>query len=110
MNMTNMKWNSPEKQKLIQAVLSLRTEGEAENFLRDLLTESEIEEFTKRLQTAELLSKGVHYSAIEEKTGFSSTTVARVSRWLKSGKGGYRDVLEKLHHSSRRNQTRRVLS
>jgi len=91
-----MTWDSPEKKKFIRAILSLKSSEEAENFLRDLLTGGEIEEFTKRLQTAELLSKGVHYSAIEEKTGFSSTTVARVSRWLKNGKGGYKNVLRQL--------------
>lgn len=110
MNMINIRWDSPEKRKLVQAILSLKSERKAENFLRDLLTSGEIEEFTKRLQTAELLSRGVHYSAIEEKTGFSSTTVARVSRWLKSGKGGYREVLNKLHHISPRNQAGRALS
>ncbi|MHB0978332.1 MAG: YerC/YecD family TrpR-related protein [Minisyncoccota bacterium] len=97
--MANINWNSPENKKLVQAILSLESAGEAENFLRDLLTEGEIKEFSKRLQTAEMLSKGVHYSAIEEKTGFSSTTVARVSRWLKNGKGGYKGILKKLPRS-----------
>ncbi len=96
-----MDWKSPHNKRLIEAVLALENPEEAERFLRDLLTEGEIEEFGKRFQTAELLSNNVSYSIIEEKTGLSSTTVARVSKWLKGEGGGYRSVISKLqHHSS----------
>ena len=91
-----MDWNSPENKAFIRAFLALKTPGEMTRFLRDLLTESEIEEFVKRLETARMLSEKVPYSAIEEKTGLSSTTVARVARWLKRGKGGYALVLSRL--------------
>ena len=37
-----------------------------------------------------MLDAGNSYREIEEQTGLSSRTIARISHWLKSGKGGYR--------------------
>jgi len=93
-----MDWNNKEKRRLIQAVLALETTNEAKRFLRDLMTKREIEDFAKRFETAELLSQKTPYSEIEKKTGFSSTTVARVSKWLNGDEGGYRTIISKLHH------------
>ncbi len=95
-----MNWKRPEQKALVRALLSLKTADEARRFLRDLLTPDEIEEFSKRFQTAELLTKKVPYSSIEKETGLSSTTVARVSKWLNGKQGGYRSVINKLHHHS----------
>lgn len=93
-----MNWNTKENKLLVRAILALETPGEARGFLRDLMTEGELTEFAKRLQAAELLSQNVPYSEIEAQTGFSSTTVARVSKWLNGGTGGYKTMLRKLHH------------
>lgn len=95
-----MNWNNKENTKLIEAILSLKSKSDAEKFIRDLLTEGEIAEFAKRLKTAEMLTNKIPYSTIEKETGFSSTTVARVSKWLNSGKGGYKSVLNKIHHNN----------
>lgn len=81
---------------LLRAFLTLRTTNEVQRFLRDLLTEGEIEEFGKRLKTAQMLAEKVPYSTIEKETGLSSTTIARVARWLHRGAGGYRVVLKRL--------------
>jgi TrpR-related protein YerC/YecD len=105
-----MNWKTIEKQQLIEAILSLENAREAERFLRDLLTESEIGEFSKRLSTAVMLKDKVPYSTIEKKTGFSSTTIARVSKWLNNGKGGYKEIINKLHHHTSSYQLRRGLS
>jgi len=78
--------------------MSLQSTTEVEQFLRDLMTESEITEFSKRLEAARLLSAETPYSVIQRKTGLSSTTVARVSKWLNGSLGGYQVVLERLHH------------
>lgn len=91
-------WNEKENKQLLKAVLSLKSETEAKAFLRDLLTSGEITECAKRLKTAQMLIDKVPYSIIETETGFSSTTVARVATWLKNGKGGYKLILNKLHH------------
>ncbi len=89
-------WDSRETEDLIEALLSLRNKREAKRFLRDLLTESEIGELTNRLKAARMLFEQVPYTVIEEQLGLSSTTVARISKWLNQGKGGYRLVLERL--------------
>ena len=93
-----MQWKRPEQKALVKAILTLKNANETQRFLRDLLTIEEIEEFSRRFQTAEMLSRNVPYSTIEKKTGLSSTTVARVSKWLNGREGGYRSVIAKLHH------------
>ncbi len=95
-----MDWNKGKNKQLVRALMSLKTPDEARRFLRDLLTPDEIEEFSKRFQTAEMLSRKVPYSTIVKKTGLSSTTVARVSKWLNGKEGGYRRVISRLHHHS----------
>lgn len=95
-----MNWNKPENRKLVSAVLALKNTKEAGNFLRDLLTKDEIDDFAKRLQTAELLTKNTPYTEIIKITGFSSTTVARVSKWLNNGQNGYKTVIARLHHDN----------
>ncbi len=104
-----MNWESKENKGLLQAILALETPDEAKRFLRDLMTEGELEEFAKRLKTAEMLTDKIPYSVIEKETGFSSTTVARVSKWLNNGEGGYKKILNKIHHNNSI-QTRRGLS
>lgn len=96
-------WNTKKNKQLIQAFLALKNEQEAQFFLRDLMTEYEIQEFANRLEAASLLSKDVQYNAIIESTGLSSTTIARISKWLKGSLGGYRLILSRLsnqHHNS----------
>ena len=104
-----MDWKSKGNQKLIQAILALKTENEAGRFLRDLMTEKEIKEFAKRLKAAEMLTEKIPYSTIEKETGLSSTTVARVAKWLNGKGGGYKIIINKLHHHNSI-QSRRGLS
>ncbi|MCX6752339.1 MAG: YerC/YecD family TrpR-related protein [Candidatus Nomurabacteria bacterium] len=94
-------WNEKKNNQLIEAILALKNENEAKRFLRDLMTEKEIKEFANRLEAAFLLSKDAQYNVIMERTGLSSTTIARISKWLKSSLGGYRLVLSRLssHHT-----------
>lgn len=80
---------------LYSAILSLKNLGEARSFFRDLLTATETEELAERWKAARLLAEGVPYVRIIEQTGLSSTTVARVARWVKAGAGGYQTVLRR---------------
>jgi TrpR-related protein YerC/YecD len=80
---------------LYTAILSLRNMREANTFLRDLLTATEIKELAERWKAARLLAEGVPYTKIIKQTGLSSTTVARVARWVKDGTGGYQTVLKR---------------
>jgi TrpR-related protein YerC/YecD len=94
-----MKWDIPEYEYLVQAFLNLKNRDEARRFLRDLLTKDEIKEFSGRLAAAKMLSEKRPYSSIIKATGLSSTTVARVSKYLKNGRDGYKLVLNRLHHT-----------
>lgn len=93
-----MDWKRSENKDLVEAILILKTRDETQRFLRDLLTQEEIEEFARRFQTAQLLSDNVPYSQIQKATGLSSTTIARVSKWLRGELGGYRLIIDRLHH------------
>jgi len=83
---------------LYQAILKLKNPEEAQAFFRDLLTAKEITEMGKRFQAAKMLDSNIPYSIIEQQTGLSSTTIARISKWLNEGKGGYRLIIDRLHH------------
>jgi TrpR-related protein YerC/YecD len=88
--------NHAEVTSLTEAVLELNNPDEAKKFFRDLLTESEMEEFGKRWKVARMLYQKIPYSQIEKTTGMSSTTIARISRWLNKGTGGYKLMLERV--------------
>jgi TrpR-related protein YerC/YecD len=87
---------SSDAKDFYQTLLHLETEEECKNFLRDLLTEKEIKEFINRWKVVRLLDKKIPYEEITEKTGMSSTTIARISKWLQNGVGGYQLMLERL--------------
>ena len=64
--------------------------------LEDLFTVREIRETSQRLLVARLLAAWKSYAAIEAETGASATTIARVSKCLSYGSGGYKRALEIL--------------
>jgi TrpR-related protein YerC/YecD len=94
-----MKNNQPVRN-LLQAFLLLKNEDEAGRFLRDLLTEEELREFSRRWEVAQLLAQKVSYVNIEKQTQMSSTTIARISKFLAGQFGGYQLILNRLHHHS----------
>lgn len=90
--------NDKNTKDLVSAINSLKNEKEVRAFMRDLLTEKEIEEFGRRWEAARMLNDKVPYTEIVKRTGLSSTTVARVSKWLSGGEGGYRTMIDRMHH------------
>ena len=80
-------------------ILQLDGLPEARRFFRDLITEDEIRMIVDRWRVAGMLHDGRTYREIEESTGLSSRTIARISRWLREGEGGYR---RQLAHDPRR--------
>lgn len=82
--------------KLFEAILKLNNIEECEHFFNDLCTVKELREMSQRLEVATLLSDGLIYSDIAEKTGASTTTISRVNRSLVYGKGGYKTVIERM--------------
>lgn len=102
----NVDWNKKENNQLLEAILSIKSKSEAKSFLRDLMTKPEIEEFGKRLEAARLLSSNTKYTKIIELTGLSSTTVARISKWLNGSLGGYKLILSRLSNMHHHNPTK----
>ncbi len=80
---------------LQNALLQIHTKEDMFNFLRDLLTEDEIIEFSQRLDIAQKLYYNISYKKIEKETWSSSTTIARVAKFLKGKFWGYRKIFEK---------------
>jgi TrpR-related protein YerC/YecD len=81
---------------LYSAITRLENLEECRKFFRDLLTETEIRECAERWKVARMLWQGSPYTTIEQETGLSSRTIARVHKWLKQGKGGYIMMLRRL--------------
>jgi len=97
-------WDSEKAEQLAFAFMGIENKSQAETFLSDLLTTAEIEEFSNRLQAAKMLRNGDSYDEVQLETKMSTTTIARISKWLKQGAGGYElalrqlDTQDNLHH------------
>lgn len=83
---------------LYDALLCLETREEADAFLADLCTPSELRAFAERWAVARLLDQRLQsYREIAVEAGASPTTVVRVARFLKDmDNQGYRLVLDRL--------------
>ena len=81
---------------LYKAIMTLKSEEECYHFFQDLCTISELRSMEQRFEVAMLLSEGMIYTDILDKTGASSATISRVNRSLLGGTGGYENVLERL--------------
>lgn len=84
----------------VKTLISLLAKADDEGFigalLEDLFTYKEIRDITSRLNVAILLDKGLSYNEIEKLTGASATTIARVSKCLNHGAGGYTEAIARL--------------
>ena len=85
-----------KNERLYRAILALETEEECYAFFQDLCTIAELRSMEQRYEVATLLSEGMVYSDILERTGASSATISRVNRCLHYGTGGYVSVLGKM--------------
>jgi len=81
---------------LAKGFLQLKSESETVAFLRDLLTEPEMNEFAGRFLVAQALSQGKSQRTVAKETGVSIATVTRVNQWLLRGTGGYKLVISRL--------------
>ena len=88
---------------LYQVILSLKNEEECQKFLRDLLTEAELNEFSNRWRVAIMLDEKIPYEIITKETSMSSTTIARINKWLNKGMGGYKLMLKRINTKQNKN-------
>ena len=80
---------------LYSALLKLETEEECESFLSDLCTIKELQSMGQRLKAAKMLLEGKTYNEVIEETDISSATLARVSKCVRYGPGGYENIIKK---------------
>lgn len=90
-----------DMQELFTAIQEIRSDNEAANFFRDLLTPAELTEFAGRWQIVKRLMHKESYLAIAKALKTSTTTVTRVAHWLHEGMGGYKAVAERLFNTSK---------
>lgn len=93
---------TPEVEDLLRVFAALDDEDVFFSLLEDLFTIREIKETSQRLAVARQLDAGKSYSAIEEATGASATTIARVSKCLSYGAGGYNAALNALDDAEKK--------
>lgn len=88
-------WPAAEHEDLFATIAALKTRAEAQAFLRDLCTRSELDAMAHRWQAAQLLDEGLPYLEVAKRAHASTTTVTRVAHWLRDGEGGYRLALRR---------------
>jgi TrpR-related protein YerC/YecD len=88
-------WPATRHRELFGAISSLRNPDEVERFLRDLCTRSELDAMAHRWEVAQLLEQGLPYIEVARQAHASTTTVTRVSQWLRNGEGGYQLALRR---------------
>lgn len=93
---------SKDEVALYEAFMRLKSSEELRRFMADLCTPREIAAFAERWSIARSLYAGQQgYREIAARTGASTTTVARVARFLfRERHHGYRTVLDRVDKSS----------
>lgn len=90
----NEKLASEMKKELYNAVLSIDSVEDADNFFTDLCTYQELEQMSQRVRAARLLIEGKTYQQVIAETDISSATLSRVSKCIQHGAGGYTKILK----------------
>ena len=80
---------------LFDEILKLESEEECEKFFADLCTINELDAMLQRIKAAKMLLEDKTFQEVIKETQISSATLARVSKCIKYGDGGYKEILEK---------------
>ena len=80
---------------LYEQFLKLETLEECELFFDDLCTIKELDSMLQRIKAAKMLLEEKTFIEVTNATKISSATLARVSKCIKYGDGGYKNIIEK---------------
>ena len=80
---------------MYQAILSLRTLEECEQFFEDLCTDNELRSMEQRYDVAAYLMQDMVYVDILDRTGASSATISRVRRNILERGSVMRQIIER---------------
>ena len=84
------------KKRLCVKIAKLNTSKEVNDFLDDLLTDSEFVMIIRRLQIAKMLLEGYFYFKIRQALNVSYNTIKDVRSNLDKGRGGYIKFIKDL--------------
>lgn len=87
--------NKNDYKELFEQILKLETIEECQKFFDDLCTINELEAMLQRIKAAKMLLQEKTFQEVIKETQISSATLARVSKCIKYGDGGYKEILEK---------------
>ena len=87
---------TPDVENLLEVLAAIDDKDTLFALMEDMFTIREIRESSQRLAAARMRDDGKSYAQIEQATGASATTIARVSKCLSYGAGGYRAALDAL--------------
>ncbi len=87
--------NKKDYKELFDEILKLETQEECEKFFADLCTINELDAMLQRIKAAKMLLEDKTFQEVIKETQISSATLARVSKCIKYGDGGYKEILEK---------------
>jgi len=82
--------------KLFEAIQTLKTPKELQQFFHDLCTPNELQAMADRWLVVGPIQQGIPYRTIHEQTGVSVTTIGRVSRCISHGEGGYQLAYQRI--------------
>ncbi len=94
--MAASKLETPQIDRLFEAILLLENKEECYRFFDDICTIGEVQSMAQRLQVAEMLMAGNTYTEIADVTTASTATISRVKRFLNYGSNGYKLILERF--------------
>lgn len=106
MRVSDKKMNPILKKQIVdsffKALLDMKNEKEIKLFLEDLLTDAEVETYSKRLAIIYWLKKGRSYSNVKDNLKVSSATIASIQNLI--DKPGIKLALKKLEAEEWANQ------
>ena len=91
------RWDTMDGRRLLEAFLVAGQNGFITEFLDDLLSEREYEQFASRINALHLIHMGTPYSHMTRSMRLSSKTVSKISKRFANERGGYWRVMKKLY-------------
>ncbi|MEX1068571.1 MAG: Trp family transcriptional regulator [Patescibacteria group bacterium] len=81
---------------ILEAFSGVRSASDAAELIQDLFTPTEQEMFKKRIGIAILLEKSYDHRTISEILRVSTTTISKISLWLRFKGAAYRKIAQRL--------------
>lgn len=87
--------NKKDYNELYEEILKLESVEECDKFFADLCTINELDAMLQRIKAAKMLLENKTFQEVTKETKISSATLARVSKCIKYGDGGYKNIIER---------------